>query len=84
MGVNQVIEVLNFGNGPESAQGHSNALAQNGGFPDSGIGNTVGAVFFLHSLHPLVYIPQLAGVLSKCYQVRVFFEKHIEITAQDF
>ena len=84
MRIYQVVQILDFCNGAEAAHSHSDSLSNDCCFTYSGIGNTMGTIFFIHSPHSLIHIAQFSGILPKSYQRWVFAEKNIEIAAKDF
>ena len=82
--VEQVIKILDFGNGPQSAHGQPQTLPDDGGLADARVEYSVSAVFFLQALIGLVHPADLTHILAKCYDQRVEFEDVIKIVSEDF
>src|ERR1043166_4919827 len=81
--IQQIIEVLNFGNGPQTAHGKTYRLAKNSCLTNSGVENTVFSVFNLKAFQPLVYTTYFAGIFSENDYLGIFFQNSIEIIPED-
>src|SRR3954467_11734806 len=60
--IQQVINVLNFGNGSQATHGQANTLSHNGEFPDAGIKNAINTIFCLQAREALVHIADIPQV----------------------
>ena len=76
--VEEVVQVLNFGNGAQAAHRHANGLADDGGFPNAGVGNPQFAVFGLQALEALVHAAQIAHIFAKGDDARVAGQGKVE------
>ena len=81
--IEQVIEILDLRDGPEAAHGQANALPDDGGFTDTGIGNPHLAVFCLQAFQCLVHPANLADIFPENQCFRVVPEDIIEIVPQN-
>ena len=77
-GIQDIIKVLDFGNGSQSAHCHADGLSQDRRFADARICHAHGAVFFLHPLEALVHIAELAHVFTERNETRLTSQCGIE------
>src|SRR5690349_7268436 len=82
--VQQIIEVLYFGNGAQSAHGKTNSLSHDGKFANTRIKNPFFTVLRLQTGKSLVHIANVAKVFSKCNQFWIGSEQLVEIIVEDF
>ena len=78
-GVVQVVQVLDFRDGPQPTHGHPNALPEDGALSDAGVADARGAELLLHAFHHLVDSPDAAGVLPEGQHPGVALEHHFKI-----
>ena len=79
----QIIEVLNFSDGPETAHGEPNALAGDGGFADARVADADVAKLRLHAFHRLVDSANLAGVLAEGHHLGIPAENFAKVPLKD-
>ena len=79
--IQDVIEVLDLGNGPQAPEGQPNPLANDCGFAYAGVGNAQRAKLFLEAFQPLVHIANGPAVFPEDKGLWVAFKKKLEIVS---
>jgi hypothetical protein len=82
--IQQVVEVLDFGNRTQAPHGHADRLPHDRPFPDAGVEHPLFAVFFLHPHECLVDAAYFTDILAEGEEVRVFFQCFVKKSVQDF
>ena len=82
-GIVQVIEVLNLGDWTKTPHGHSNALSQNGAFPNARIAHADIPKLLLHAFHHLIHPADAPRVLSKRQDPRISTKHGLKIALKD-
>src|SRR6185312_5305374 len=77
--VEKVVYILDLGDRPETAEGHADALAHDGEFPDAGIEDAVGAVSRLQARKALIDVADLPQVFAKGKHLWVAGKEFVEI-----
>ena len=80
--VDQVVEVLNFCDGLQSAHGHADALSHDAHLADAGVEYPLRPMLGLQSRESLVHITDATQVLSKGEYPGIMREQGIEISVQ--
>jgi len=70
-GIEEIVQILDFGHRTQAAQRHANGLAHDGGFPDPCIGNPVDPVLFLQMSPALVYSAEMPHVFAERNKMRL-------------
>ena len=82
-GIQEVIKVLNLGNGAKSAHGQTYALSGDGCLADSGIRDPNAAKFRLHAFKALVDVANVPDVFAENHGLGVPAKKFLKIVAQN-
>ena len=81
--VQQVIQVLDLCNGPESPKCHSDSLPQDGCFPDPGIAHANLPKLLLHALQSKIHVSQFSRILPKNQCLRKSLEQRLKIVSKN-
>src|SRR5690606_23582666 len=82
--VDEIVEVLYFGNRPEAAHRKADTLANDRGFAYPRVRYAQFPVLLLESCEALVYITDLSDIFSKSNNQRVTLQRGIEALLQHF
>ena len=82
-GIQQVVQVLNLGNGAKSAHGQTYALTGNGRLANSRIRDANAAEFRLNAFKALVDVAYVPDVFAKNHELWIPGKKLLKIVAQN-
>ena len=82
--VEEVVEILDFGDGAQAAHGHAKALTNDGCLADAGVENAAFAIFILQAGEALVYVANLAEIFAEGKDGIVSGEELIEVLVEHF
>ncbi len=81
--VEQVVEVLDFGDGAQAAQGQPDGLADDGGLANAGVGDAQAAVLLLQPGPGLIDAAEVADILAESDHARIAGQHGIEGGVED-
>jgi len=82
--IKQIVEILNLRHRPDAAHCHSNGLADNGCFANTGVGDSVHSILLLQMRPALIHPAQMSDVFAERDEIGKLPEGRIQVRAQDF